>query len=112
MSSRPVATGTLLRSLIQAYEQRHGTLLPQGVTVLIEVEGDGAWQLDGGMVPAMRSPNRRPKDLVLRCAPQDFARLLQGTLDPRRAFLEGRLTLEGDVGIALRLQAAVQQVAA
>ena len=112
MTHAAAAPGPRLASLLRAYEGRHGSVLPEGVTVLLEVEGQGAWQLDGGLTLGVRPPTHRPKDLVLRCSPGDFACLLDATLDPRAAFYEGRLRLEGDVGIALRLQAAVQQLAA
>ena len=112
MKHAAAAPDPRLLSLLRAYEGRHGSLLPEGVTVLVEVDGAGSWQIDGGLPLAMRTPTLRPKDLVLRCSPGDFALLLDGTLDARAAFYDGRLRLEGDVGIALRLQAAVQPLAA
>jgi putative sterol carrier protein len=40
----------------------------------------------------------------IACTVGDFKALVRGDLDARHAYLAGRLGVEGDVGLALRLQ--------
>ena len=42
-------------------------------------------------------------DLILKCKPQIFYSILQGSKNPIRAFLEEEIELFGDVGLALTL---------
>lgn len=45
-------------------------------------------------------------DCEFRCTSDIFAQILSGVLDPMRAFYDGTLRLEGDVGLALSLRHA------
>jgi hypothetical protein len=85
--------------------------LPDGVRVRFELrgEGGGSWtvsRLDGEW-EIQRSADGFP-DCLLRCSVPDFRALLRGELDPRQGFLEGRLEVEGDVGLVLRLKRSVR----
>lgn len=87
--------------------------LPDGVTITFDLHGDG-----GGVftirrtekaVELLRIEATRP-DCRLRCSVQDFLDLVDGHLDSRRGFLEGRFEVEGDVGLVLRLERALTRV--
>ena len=86
--------------------------LPTGVSVtfLIEGPGGGAWTLErveGGSSRVTPRDAERP-DCRLACNSLDFQALLEGELDPREGFLEGRLEVEGDVGLVLALHRCLQ----
>jgi hypothetical protein len=87
--------------------------LPDGVAVTFEIrgQGGGTWTVsregDGGEVRPGKVP--RP-DCRLSCSADDFRALLHGSLDPRGAFLDGRLEVQGDVGLVLRLHRIVARV--
>jgi putative sterol carrier protein len=81
--------------------------LPSGVAVVFELSGPegGRWTVERddegrGRIREVAPP--RP-DCRLKCSTDDFRSLLQGTLDPRDGFLEGRFEVEGDVGLVLAL---------
>lgn len=84
--------------------------LPEDVTIRFDLQGEG-----GGVFTIRRedgvlglvSNDPIPLDCHLRCSVDDFLALLQGRLDSRRGFLEGRLEVEGDVGLVLRLERAL-----
>lgn len=81
--------------------------LPEGVCVTFALSGDdgGTWTVErtnGGAGRVLARAPARP-DCRLACSVPDFQALLEGTLDPREGFLEGRFDVEGDVGLVLLL---------
>lgn len=84
--------------------------LPDGVAVSFDLrgEGGGSWTVRrrGEGFQVLRSQVARP-DCRLSCTVEDFQALLEGHLGSRRGFLEGRLQVEGDVGLILRLERAL-----
>lgn len=81
--------------------------LPDGVSVTFDLRGDGGgtWTVSrhGGRTAVSRHEAAAP-DCRLACTVADFRALVNGELDPRAGFLEGRLAVEGDVGLVLKLQ--------
>ena len=81
--------------------------LPENVVFAFVLEGQtgGAWQVNrcGGSI-WVGPLNDDPKDCELHCSSEVFYAIVSGTLNPRRAFLDGRLLLLGDIGLALCLQ--------
>jgi putative sterol carrier protein len=82
--------------------------LPEDVSITFEItgQGGGVWTVaceDGGEVRVYPS-EPAASDCRVTCSTSDFEALLSGELDGRRGFLSGRLRIEGDVGLALRLQ--------
>jgi len=51
-------------------------------------------------------------DLTLKLGLSDFIRVAAGDLDPAKALLSGRMDLEGDFGLAMRLAAMFGQPSA
>lgn len=83
--------------------------LPEDVSVMFELlgEGGGSWTVctQQGRLSAQRNTSAIP-DCRLRCSVADFRALLRGEIDARQGFFDGRLEVEGDVGIILRLARA------
>ena len=44
-------------------------------------------------------------DLALQADGSDYVQIMQGTLSPVQAFAQGRVRFQGDLSIALRMQA-------
>jgi len=84
--------------------------LPEGVAVRFDLRGDGGGiftiRREGDVLGLVSDDAARP-DCRLRCSVDDFLALLEGRLDSRQGFLEGRLDVEGDVGLVLRLERAL-----
>ncbi len=84
--------------------------LPDDVVVVFHIEGPGGgcWQVEArdGRTELSTVEQERPgpKDCEVRCAEEDFMRMVEGDLSPKRAYLSGRLKVQGDIGLALRLQ--------
>ena len=89
--------------MIQMLEKR----LPATVTFAFILDGNdgGQWQVQReGPSFSVGPVDNQPKDCELRCTSDVFLDIISGALNPRRAWLDGRLQLQGDIGLALCLQ--------
>lgn len=102
-----VAPGQLERFFTSFRDRpRHAPELPDGSAVLFQIhgEGGGTWTVSRrrGRLEVDHGITTHP-DCRLSCSVEDFHAILRGELDPRQGFLAGRLEVEGDVGLILRL---------
>ena len=65
-----------------------------------DFKGDGVVHIDGGSV----TNEDKPADCTITIAKDDFEKMAQGTLDPTMAFMQGKLKITGDMGVAMKLQ--------
>ena len=68
--------------------------------------GGGTWSVDctqpGGQG---RSPARRPNaKCTVAATDQNFLDIVNGKLNPQMAFMSGKLKIQGDMGLAMKLQ--------
>ena len=79
-------------------------LLPEEVVFAFFLE-EQAWQLNRTGAKISVGPiTEEPKDCEFHCSQEVFSQIITGSLKPARAFLDGRLRLQGDLGLALHLQ--------
>ena len=68
-------------------------------------DGGGSWAVDctapGGQVSAGRSESAR---CTVAMTEGDFLNLVNGKLNPQMAFMSGKLKIQGDMGLAMKLQ--------
>jgi putative sterol carrier protein len=67
------------------------------------IEGEGAIMLDADGVRA----GDHPADVTLTATADDFQAMLAGELSPTMAFMSGKLSVDGDMGLAMKLGAAL-----
>jgi putative sterol carrier protein len=67
--------------------------------------GGGSWSVDctqpGGKVQAGAAPSPR---CTVAAVDQDFLAIVNGKLNAQMAFMSGKLKIQGDMGLALKLQ--------
>jgi putative sterol carrier protein len=63
--------------------------------------------IDGTAVPNHVSHDDAPADCTIKIALADLVALLEGTLEPTTGFMTGRFTVDGDIGVALKLQRVI-----
>jgi hypothetical protein len=66
--------------------------------------GGGAWSIDctcGGLVSAGTVPSAR---CTVNMTDADFLAVVNGTLNPQMAFMTGKLKIQGDMALAMKLQ--------
>jgi len=65
----------------------------------------GAWSVDctapGGKVAAGAAPGAR---CTVAATDKDFLAIVNGKLNPQMAFMSGKLRIQGDMGLAMKLQ--------
>ena len=64
-----------------------------------EIEGEGAIVIDGDGVRASDDET----DVTLTADADTFQEILEGELNPTAAFMGGRLSVDGDMGMAMKL---------
>lgn len=67
------------------------------------IPGEGSIMLDGSGVRA----GDEAADVTLTADAETFAAILAGSLNPTAAFMTGKLSVEGDMGQAMQLGAAL-----
>ena len=70
-----------------------------GGSLTFVIAGEGAIRIDEGGV----SSSDAESDCTITADSGTFQDLLAGELDPTAAFMSGRLAIEGDMGLAMRL---------
>ncbi|SLN34312.1 SCP-2 sterol transfer family protein [Roseovarius litorisediminis] len=63
------------------------------------IEGEGAIMVDGNGVRAEDGE----ADVTLSADADTFQSILEGDLDPTAAFMTGKLSVDGDMGMAMKL---------
>jgi len=68
----------------------------------------GVVYIDGNATPPAVSNDDKDADCTLRMDFSDFADLIGGKLDGMTAFMTGKLKIEGDMGVAMKLQSILR----
>ena len=72
---------------------------------VISGAGGGSWSVDctqpGGKVQAGTAANAR---CTVAATDQNFLDIVNGKLNPQMAFMSGKLKIQGDMGLAMKLQ--------
>lgn len=72
-------------------------------TAKFVIDGEGAIMIDGEGVRA----GDDEADVTLTADAETFQSILEGDLDPTAAFMTGKLSVDGDMGMAMQLGSAL-----
>ena len=75
-------------------------------TVKFDLGSDGVVHLDGSTV----TNEDKPADCTLQLSKADFEAMGRKELDPTMAYMSGRLKIQGDMGVAMKLQPLLSKV--
>ncbi len=68
----------------------------------------GVVHIDGNANPPAVSNDDKEADCTLKMAFSDFDDMINGKLDGMTAFMTGKLKIEGDMGVAMKLQSILR----
>jgi putative sterol carrier protein len=81
----------------QIQERLDGKSIPG--TVKFVIEDEGSVLIDGDQVRAEDAP----ADCTMTASAETFEGILDGDVNPTSAFMSGRLKVDGDMGLAMKL---------
>jgi putative sterol carrier protein len=76
-------------------------------TIQFDLSGDEGGQYNVRIADGQATPSRGAADspdLTLRAEANDAVRIFTGQMDPTAAFMTGKLKIQGNMGLALKLQ--------
>ncbi|MBT5074173.1 MAG: SCP2 sterol-binding domain-containing protein [Kordiimonadaceae bacterium] len=71
--------------------------------VKFDLKEDGIIHVDATTSPPTVSNDDNDADVTLILSMENFEALVDGSLNPQMAFMMGKLKIEGDMGLALKL---------
>ena len=79
-----------------------------GKTVKLDFGDQGVILLDGAN--SQVSENDGPADTTIKTSWDDWQKMAAGELDGMTAFMTGKLKIEGDMGLAMKLQKLTEMI--
>jgi len=77
-------------------------------TLTFDFGAEGMVSVDGTKKPPEVSNSPINSDCTITIALEDFNSILDGALDPQMAFMSGKLSVEGNMGIAMNLASVLK----
>jgi putative sterol carrier protein len=69
-----------------------------------DIDGAGTWRLEADGDRVVVSESDAPADCVIRTDERTFLRIVGGEQSPMGAYMTGKVRVEGDLGLALKLR--------
>lgn len=82
--------------------------VPFQARVKFDFGDEGVVFIDTTQSPPTFSENDNESDVTLACTTDTFAGFLNGTKDPNMAFMMGQLKVRGSMGLAMKLNALLE----
>lgn len=96
-----------LEKIIDGLKQRIGEDCGLGSVVKFDFGEQGTVTLDATQIPNQVSEAGAEPDCTMVISIDDFMAMADGSLDGVSAFMTGRLKVQGDMGIAMKLAAVM-----
>ena len=79
-----------------------------GGSVKFDFGDDGVILVDGAASPNTVTNDDNDADCTIGVSMDDFKEMAAGNLDPTMAFMQGKLKVDGDMGLAMKLGPLLQ----
>jgi putative sterol carrier protein len=98
-----------LESVTQVIKQKLAMAPGLSARVKFDFEDEGRVYVDATRNPPAISSEDGEADTTLICSLATFEAILAGTQDPNIAFMTGKLKIKGSMGLALKLNAILEE---
>ncbi len=96
-----------LQSLLSEIEKRASNAAPLGATLKFDIGDGDVIFLDGTGSENEVSTEDKEAQCTIKISKKNLDKLMNGTLNPMMAFMGGQVKVEGDLGVAMKLQSLV-----
>jgi putative sterol carrier protein len=96
-----------LQSITEAMRQKMGGDSGLGASLKFDCGADGIIVIDGSVVPNTISNEDRETDCTIGISMENLQAMLDGELNGVSAFMSGKIKVEGDMSVAMKLQSVV-----
>ena len=92
-----------LENFTETVRSKVGDDAKLNATIKFAFKEGGALYIDGKSTPNTVSNDEGPADCTVKVSLEDFGKLMERKLDPTTAFMMGKIKIEGDMGVAMKL---------
>jgi putative sterol carrier protein len=96
-----------LESATETIRNRVGEDCGLGASLKFDFGDDGVITIDATTVPNVVSNDNADAQCTIGVTLEDFESMLSGDLAPTTAFMGGKLKVDGDMGVAMKLQSVM-----
>jgi putative sterol carrier protein len=97
-----------LDEITEGLRTRVGDRSPIAAIVKFDFGDEGVVRVDGTASPTVVDNEDGDADCTVRVTTGDFAQIASGAIQPQMAFMTGKLRVEGDVSLAMRLNSILR----
>ncbi len=93
-----------IESSTETIKSRVGNDSGLAATLKFDFGDEGIIHIDATVTPNVVTNDNLEAQTTVKCTLADFEQMLAGDLAPTTAFMSGRLGIDGDMGVAMKLQ--------
>ena len=96
-----------IEAAAEAIRSKMGTNSGLGATVKFDCGADGVVFVDGASNPNTVSTENKDADCTIKLDLETLEGMIAGDVNPTAAFMQGKLSVAGDMSVAMRLSSVI-----
>ena len=98
-----------VEKIAEALESNLASFAGLDARVAFDLGEDGAITIDAASAPPTLSNELGEADCTIRISAENLAKLIAGELNPMMAYTLGKLKIDGDMGVAMKVAALLEE---